>query len=205
MLADARRAASPGGFTAYAAEFHHELKNELQLLVSLAERTGADPRFQTFLIALAAVHDVLHHDPLAPDAVQLIRRLADEAWRKLADQREFRIHAPDAPVLVDPRHARVLALIAHELVLNAFRHSQASTVTVALYPEGPECQLMVEDNGRGLPPGFDAGTNPGFGLQLAARLAVEHFGKPWEVRSAQGTGATIVVRFPTLMNQMKGG
>jgi len=196
-LTQARRRDGASAVLSNSAAVHHEFKNELQLFAALVERTHADPhRMQSFLQALAAAHEVLYCTPQAPDAGRLLQTLADQTWRVLADPMPVRLHLPQHPVPIAPQHAQPLALIAHELVLNAVQHSEATEIVVALEADGAHITLTVTDNGRGLPEGFCPDTDGGFGVQLVRRLAREHFGRDPQWRPARGSGVEVWTELP---------
>jgi len=193
-LTEARRRDGATAVLSSSAAVHHEFKNELQLFAALVERTHADPdRLRCFLHALAAAHDVLYRAADAPDAARLLQTLADHAWRVLADPMPVQLRLPQSPVPIEPQQTRPLALIAHELVVNAVRHSGADRIVVTLEVIGPLAALTVTDNGRGLPTGFCPETDGGFGLQLVGRLAREHFDHAVQWRPAPGGGTAVRV------------
>ena len=96
----------------------------------------------------------------------------------------------DVTARVDAETALPFGLILHELVVNSFRHAfpdGAGTVKVRLerQPNGQPL-LLVEDDGRGLPPGLDVERAEALGLQLVTSLAAQ-VGARLEVRSSGGT------------------
>ena len=87
----------------------------------------------------------------------------------------------------------LLFSIAHNALTNAYRHSQATRVTIRLACEKEEVRLSVLDNGIGLPSdyaqrghGFE--NMNGYALRLGGRLVVEK-------RGAMG-GATVTCVIP---------
>lgn len=97
-----------------------------------------------------------------------------------------------------------LGLVVHELVTNCARHAYGDgspgrrdgPIRVLVEPRpGDRLALVVEDEGRGLPPGFDPRTERGLGYTLCRVLAAQLGG---ELRAAAGAGggARIELEFP---------
>ncbi len=98
----------------------------------------------------------------------------------------------DERELGEERQQLVLSL-ARELLANAARHSQASTIRLSL----TENQLVVADDGRGFTPQrrSEALAEGHIGIATAAERAVAA-GAAFDVASAPGEGTTVTVRFP---------
>jgi signal transduction histidine kinase len=99
--------------------------------------------------------------------------------------------------------------VLDNLLLNAFKHSGASDVTIRLAP-GDRCWvLQVEDNGHGIAPGdqdrifgkfavathSSRGAGTGLGLWIVCRL-VQAMGGDISVKSAPEPGCVFTVRIP---------
>ena len=72
------------------------------------------------------------------------------------------------------------ALVLSEAVLNAIEHGfadrEAGTITVSVTVAGTNLTIMVEDDGAGLPDGFDFQRSQSLGLRLSHKLASYHGG-----------------------------
>jgi signal transduction histidine kinase len=84
--------------------------------------------------------------------------------------------------------------IAQEALTNAVRHSGASLVTVRLWQEKDNVCLLVEDNGKGLPPPEEM-RKGSFGL-TGMRARARSSGGDLIIRSQPGWGASIEVVIP---------
>jgi signal transduction histidine kinase len=149
----------------------------------------------------------------------LLRRLLEQGDRQLPLDEELqlvdryleiqRVRFADrlqAHIDLDPgvARARVPLLVVQPLVENALRHGlgpriEPGSLVVRAHREGQWTRIDVEDNGRGLPPGWTRDGAEGTGLRnLASRLAAE-FGSAWSLdvapRSGGGVVATVKVPF----------
>lgn len=90
---------------------------------------------------------------------------------------------------LDVETRSVLFLIAHNALTNAFRHAEASSVTVGLEFSGGRIQLSVADDGQGLPDDFE---DRGHGISNM-RLDAERIGGSLAVESGEAGGGTSVI------------
>lgn len=83
--------------------------------------------------------------------------------------------------------------------MNALKHAQARDMWIAVREEGGDIVLTLRDNGVG----FDSsapGPEGHFGMAMMRERAQVGGGR-LEVHSSPGEGATITVRFPTVLLQ----
>ena len=92
--------------------------------------------------------------------------------------------------------ATPLVLVLTELVHNALAHAfdpgETGEVVVSARRSAGTVELVVADDGRGLPPGFDPETADGLGLQIVRTLLSE-LDAHLQVRSRPGGGTEAVV------------
>jgi signal transduction histidine kinase len=84
-----------------------------------------------------------------------------------------------------------------ELLVNAVKHARPRNLKVALWREGDELMVSVEDDGAGFKPAEAASRHKrgGFGL-FSIRERLKPFGGRLEVESAPGAGAQITLTAP---------
>ncbi|MGH2731953.1 MAG: sensor histidine kinase [Actinomycetota bacterium] len=199
-------------------EIHHRVKNNLQTIASLlriqARRlASSEARAQLEeavrrIAAIAVVHETLAHDTqetveFAKVGRRLVRMVADGLThpdRKL--QLSFEGEPGDLPADI----ATPLAVALVELLQNAVEHAFGSTggwVAVRMGREAGRVRLSVEDNGRGLPPGFSM-EDAGLGLQIVRALVETELGGAIRIGSDSGTRITLdlPVRRPTSLRPL---
>jgi two-component system sensor histidine kinase UhpB len=104
-------------------------------------------------------------------------------------------HTDVAEVELPPPIALLVYHIAREGVMNALKHAGARNVWLTVKREGDSVELVLQDDGAG----FDVqapAPEGHFGLTMMRERALVGGGS-FELKSAEGQGTTITVRFPT--------
>ena len=170
-----------------AAEAHHRIKNNLQLVADLlslqASETGADldrvvDETLSRIQSVAAVQQVLARRGggrvrLLPVVERIVRVLGD----RLGPDRSVTVLGEDAEVGAD--QATRIALVVNELVTNALRHGRGA-VHVRLATVGDSLRLRVVDQGAG--PDVEA---DGLGTALVHRLVADGLGGATQARRTE--------------------
>jgi two-component sensor histidine kinase len=199
--------------TASLAEVHHRVKNNLQIISSLlmlqAEKLANAADKAVFdecrdrIYSMARLHEQLYSSGGFSDLdfAAHLREMAEMLVRSHTPPGCILTLAVRAdPVAMDLDTGVTLGLIANELLLNALKHGfggrSTGKLTVELHAGDPN-QMTVRDDGRGLPPEFDASNNAGLGIELVLGMTRQIHGEvKIENNSAGGTRTTIF--FPSL-------
>ena len=186
-------------------ELNHRVKNNMQMLHSLlrtAQRETDDVNARAVLAnatdrigAMAAAQQVLYRSgaDLGYDARHFLTAVCDSAKTMLSKSISLKI-ADCTDDMLSNDTAMPLALIIHELIINAAKHGlngrDQGTITVGLTRAGESYVLTVEDDG----PGFvlEQVRKRSSGLGLVFGLARQLGGT---VRVEKGSGARCVVEF----------
>jgi len=190
-------------------EARHEVRNNLQVITSLLGLQARNDEArkllqasQSRIQAMAQAHEQIGD---APDLTRLdldryVRRIVDglsELYSRPGDTLVVTVEVE--PVQIGLDATVKCGLVVNELVSNALRHAfadgRAGRVTVALRgaAEG-DIELVVSDDGVGLPEAVSPATASTLGLPLADHL-VRQLGGTLQVESSPGAGATFRVRF----------
>ncbi len=94
-----------------------------------------------------------------------LQDLADSATKHLRLQCSCRLLTDGREAVEDPELAIHLYRIAQEAIANAAKHGKAGAVTLSLSNIEGRIELVVDDNGTGLPAGFTGGSG-GMGLRV---------------------------------------
>jgi two-component sensor histidine kinase len=174
-----------------AAEIHHRVKNNFQVVASLlALQAGriAEPvaraefeaaRDRIGALATLHRHMYVHHDPDAIDLGAFIRELGMQLFAAAGERPGRRIQLEvEAPALrLSSDQAVPLTLIITEAITNALKHAFPGTrrgaIQIRVTAEGTRASLLVSHDGVG--PG--EGAKPGLGSTLLSGLARQLGGK----------------------------
>jgi two-component sensor histidine kinase/PAS domain-containing protein len=188
-------------------EIHHRVKNNLQTVASLLRlqsRRVPDPAARAALVeavrrvgSIAVVHEMLAEtadDEVDLDDVlgRLTAMVAEVAAPEHGQVVERRGRAGRVPASV----ATPLALAVTELLHNAMQHGLGDRPgRVELVVDRAEDQLtvLVEDDGTGLPAGFDLDTSDSLGLRIVSTLICERGGSVSLVGADPGTRAVVAL------------
>lgn len=191
-------------------EIHHRVKNSLQTVSSLLaiqarrledgrarrEFDAAVARIQ----AVAMVHQALYQDEDLSRAgiatqVELLCRHVAAVHGKGAGAIRCDVGAGDAWLPADGLVP--FALVVNELLTNAFKHAfgrdEEGTVDVRVSLAGGRVRLEVEDDGRGMPAGFDASASETIGMRLVLMFVRQLGGEFGIERPRRGTRFVVVI------------
>lgn len=193
-------------------EFHHRVKNNMQMISTLFDlqlKYGGDQdpptlfrNCQNRIRSMALIHERLYRsgDLSRVDFGYYVRNLTSYLSRTYADSSQpVQVSVEIGNVLLGVDLAIPCGLIVNELVTNCFRHAfvdgREGRVTITMTQNESVYRLSVRDNGVGLPPGFEQRQTATLGLQLVETLTDQING----VLEMQGTGGaqfSIVFRAP---------
>ena len=196
--------------SAMIQEIHHRVKNNLQTISALlrlqARRTNspevAEILKQTVsrIISVAVVHEFLSKDESSIINIHEVsnRILQEVAHGTLDPTKRITLNVEGAKQFLLPaQQATSCALIINELVQNAVEHGYEGlpegSITVRLLQTDDSMAVEIEDDGVGLPPGFDA-QRGGLGLQIVRTLVREDLKGQFHLENGEGVRA--VVSFP---------
>jgi two-component sensor histidine kinase len=166
-------------------EMNHRIKNNLSLvgaMLSLQARRFPDPNVRDELgNAVARINNLaLVHDRLQLFTSSVTRVEAAPHFQDLCEMLRSLLPAgvaltPNCSGSIEGDCVESLTLIANELVTNAAKYAfddgAGGEIMLGFRQEGAGWRLWVQDNGRGLPRGFDSHSEKSFGQQLIATLA----------------------------------
>jgi signal transduction histidine kinase len=207
----------------FSADAAHELRSPLTAIAAVAQaaRAGATEQSRasfeaiarSALEASAVVTDLLTlaRDPARralqcePVDLAAIVTLASRDTQPLADARNVRLDVAPGSAIVDGDERRLRELSVN-LLDNAIRHARRG-VRISSRRAGRLCEIVVEDDGDGIPPSerervferfyrrSNDGSGTGLGLPIVRWIASAHGGAVEIDRSSDG-GARFVAAFP---------
>ncbi len=173
--------------SAVIKEIHHRVKNNLQTIVSLLRlqerRTVSDEAKSVLqdcigrVNSIAVVHEYLSQQG---DGMIDVGKVAKSIYQALVSSMlnsDFVLETDFATddVLLPSEKATSIALILNELLQNAIEHAfagrQSGRLTVRFNDSGSCYELLIADNGVGLPPGFSWQQSGSLGLKIIRTMA----------------------------------
>jgi two-component sensor histidine kinase len=191
-------------------EIHHRVNNNLQIVMSLLNTQSAYLDNDSAILAIRdsqhrmRAMSLIHQKLYQSDKVAIIDMQAyiEELTSYLDDnfnvnnRIKFQLYV--SPIELDIAQAVPLGLIINEIITNAIKYafpdnSQGMiSISMDLVEQG-DVLLVIADNGKGLPAGFDSAGSHSLGMNLVQGLTKQLNGT-FTIKSQQGV--TVNIRFP---------
>ena len=200
-------------------EVYHRVKNNLQVIRSLlnlqsrtlpqGEARRAMQETAARVRSMALVHEKLYQSGnLSSIAMREFTRdlIAQVRESTGLDTDRVSIETEIAELSMGPDTAIPLGLMMNELISNCVKHGfpngRRGRIVVRLVARDDGAELVVEDDGVGLPEGFDPAQSKSMGLRLATSLA-RQLGGPLEHQSQRDRGSRFSVAIDSLAESVK--
>lgn len=212
LYRQARRDA--GTKTALLQEVNHRVKNNLSAIIGLlyTERRHAAQRdnrdYQDTIQdligrmqSMATVHSLLTASEWSPVPLgDLVRQIMESALQALPAETAVTLRVSDTPIRVPPALATNLAILLHELAMNAvkhaFPHRPSGRLSIDLAANAHTLELRCTDDGPGYPEEVLRGENHNMGLYLLQRITERDLAGTIELATDAEGGAVTSIRFP---------
>ncbi|MBW4716272.1 sensor histidine kinase [Saccharothrix obliqua] len=192
-------------------EIHHRVKNNLQTVAALlrlqSRRTSSEEAREALaesvrrVTSIALVHETLS---MSVDERVDLDGVVDKVIPMMSD-----VAAPDSQVVVrregrfgvvPAELATPLVMVLTELVQNAFEHAypagEQGEVVVRAERSAKWLDVVISDDGRGLPPGFSLERTERLGLQIVRTLVESELRGSLSLRRRPRGGTEAVLRVP---------
>ncbi|CAM4128965.1 PAS domain-containing protein [Paracoccus yeei] len=189
-------------------EIDHRIKNSLSMVggllrmqeraVSSQEAKDALAEASTRVLSVARIHEQLYRSANM-DTVEFggyLQRLTEDIATSLGSAKA-QITVEATTMLLPIDQALPLGLIASELLTNALKHARRGDEPVPIqvhFGPGQDKEgftLVVADQGRGLPEGFDMRSQAGLGMRLIVSLSSQLDATVETINTAQGAQFTV--------------
>lgn len=180
-------------------ELNHRVKNNLQMVASLlslhARQLKGHPAAEALMAgkyrveALTLIHQKLYRDDIDTkiDIKDYIEELSQNLVMNFGQQFHLELKLNSLIMKIDK--AIPLGLIINELVTNSLKYgaieNEIPVLEIGINDEGQNVQIVIADNGKGLPENFDFRKSNSFGLKLVHSL-VKQLGGTIDCQSDDG-------------------
>ena len=175
----------------------------------LGEAKAAIEESERRIRSIAIVHETLSREAREEvDFTAVVKPLVRVVEETVADrERGLRFDVTGEAGYVPGETATPLAVVLNELLQNAVDHAYPregdepleGTVRVHLHRDDAMLEVIVTDDGVGLPPGFDVATTPGLGTSIVHALVTGELAGSITMEAARDgerPGTRVRVRIP---------
>ncbi|MFF8490305.1 sensor histidine kinase [Streptomyces albidoflavus] len=194
-------------------EIHHRVKNNLQTVAALlrlqARRIDSERGREALVEAVRRVGSIaIVHETLSQNLDERVEfdEIADRVLAMVAEISPGRVEGRRSGRfgILDAEVATPLSMVLTEVLQNAlehgFRPGDTGEVEVSAVRGGTRKDarllIIVQDNGVGLPEGFDAHTAGNLGLQIVRTLVEGELGGTFDMNSAPEGGTRVLLDIP---------
>ncbi len=189
-------------------EVHHRIKNNMNsmhALLGIKVDSISDPAAiaaledsRSRLLSLMVMYDKLFpsNDIANISARDYLSSLVDEVLANYPFSKELKVEKDFDDFDLDIKRGQALGLIMNELLTNILKYAfigrDDAAIHVSTKRYGERIEMIVADNGCGLPESLDFSKSTGFGLQLIAGLTSQLSGTS---RIERGSGTKVIIEF----------
>jgi PAS domain S-box-containing protein len=196
-------------------EIHHRVKNNMQVIASLLNLQSSsidDDRVKNVLkeshgriYAMSAIHEVLHNSESLSEIdlksyLTMLGRALIQTYT--IDPGEVNLHIDCAEINISINKANPLGLTINELISNSLKYAFSENKDnqidiIAKVIDENDLEIIVNDNGVGMPKDFDWRKTDTLGLQLVRDLIEKQLKGAVIMESKNGTKFTIIINIET--------
>ncbi|MEG6511273.1 sensor histidine kinase [Desulforamulus ruminis] len=191
-------------------EIHHRVKNNLQTIASLMrlqmrrvknkEVSAAFQESINRISCIALVHDIISRD--TSESIELkecLQRIGNILTQSmLSPEQKINIEVRGSAFRIPSDQATPTSIVANELLQNSLKHAfpdqMEGEILVLVEEAEHHIKLVIHDNGKGFPNGFNKETNAHLGLQITHALVWESLGG--KIKMYNDAGAVVEIEFP---------
>jgi PAS domain S-box-containing protein len=189
-------------------EVHHRVKNNMNTIASLLSIQAQSLKEPAAVSALQDARGRVKSMMLLYDRLFLastsgvvslqsyIPALIEEIVRNFSTSARIKVKTRLEDIRLDAQTLQPLGIILNELVTNvckyAFPGQDSGTITVSASKQDDGVQIIIQDDGIGIPDYIDFDRSTGFGLQLVQALTLQLDGS---IRILRDKGTKVVLEF----------
>jgi len=168
------------------AEIHHRIKNNLALVSGMLQMQVFDEENEEVVNKLnnsmlrvetmASIHQLLYESSSFStlEFSKIVNKLIKATHNSFSSNKEIEIEIDTEPFELNINQAVPSSLIINEVITNVYKHAFKERVSgwikARLHREGDDVIFSIEDNGVGLPDGFDMSQLSSLGTKIITAL-----------------------------------
>ncbi len=192
--------------SAIIQEVHHRVKNNLQNIAAIlriqARRCESEEAKQHLtdavnrVLSMSVIHEFLSQDEHRPiNFRDVCQRIANQVAQVSSNpEQEIHIQVSGPNIRLPASQATPATMAVNELLLNAVEHGlrdrRKGSIQIKLTDLGDRVELVVEDDGIGLPADFGARPSNSLGLQIVHTLVTDDLKGTLHLETIEPTGET---------------
>ena len=195
-------------------EIHHRVKNNMQVINSLLQLQlnsieddtikGILRESKNRIYAMAAVHETLHgSEKLSEiDLKTYLSKITTDIFQTYStDSGKVKLYSNVENSPISLNHAYPLGLTINELVSNSLKYAfpgeRVGEITVSMMKLDKKLELIVKDDGVGMPESFDWKNPNSLGLKIVRTLVENQLDGSIDLDNTNGTKFTIKFNIET--------
>lgn len=193
------------------SEIHHRVKNNLALVSGMLQMQVFDEENEEVLNKLnnsmlrvetmASIHQLLYESSSFSrlEFSKIIDKLIKATHSSFSADKEIEIEVETEPFELNINQAVPCALIINEVITNVYKHAfkgrDKGWIRAKLSHDNSRVTFKMEDDGLGLPDGFDMSNLSSLGTKIITAL-VKQLGGTFELTPRKEGGTTFHLEFP---------
>lgn len=174
------------------AEIHHRIKNNLALVSGMLQMQVFDEENEEVVNKLnnsmlrvetmASIHQLLYESSSFSklEFSKIVNKLIKATHNSFSSNKEIEIEIDTEPFELNINQAVPCSLIINEVITNVYKHAfkgrEHGWIKATLNREGDEVIFTIEDDGVGLPEGFDMSQLSSLGTKIITALVKQLHG-----------------------------
>lgn len=174
------------------AEIHHRIKNNLALVSGMLQMQVFDEENEEVVNKLnnsmlrvetmASIHQLLYESSSFSklEFSKIVNKLIKATHNSFSSNKEIEIEIETEPFELNINQAVPCSLIINEVITNVYKHAfkgrEHGWIKATLNREGDEVIFTIEDDGVGLPDGFDMSQLSSLGTKIISALVKQLHG-----------------------------
>lgn len=193
------------------SEIHHRVKNNLALVSGMLQMQVFDEENEEVLNKLnnsmlrvetmASIHQLLYESSSFSrlEFSKIIDKLIKATHRSFSADKEIEMVVETEPIELNINQAVPCALIINEVITNVYKHAfkgrDKGWIRAKLSHDDSRVTFTLEDDGLGLPDGFDMSNLSSLGTKIITALVKQLMGT-FELTPRKESGTTFYLEFP---------